>query len=68
MGVAVPLCRRRPHEDTPRLRALLDRSLGGTDSEPAGRLLSPDREKVGIPVRPTSVYRRDVSNRMPSVE
>jgi hypothetical protein len=57
-----------PDEEKDRLRSLLDRYLGGTDSALAGRLLSPEREEVEITIRPASVYSWDFSDRMPSVE
>lgn len=57
-----------PDEEKQRLRSLLDRYLGGTDSEFARRLLSPAREEVEITIRPASVYSWDFSDRMSSVQ
>jgi hypothetical protein len=57
-----------PDEDKTRLRALLDRYLGGTDSELASRLLAPDREEVELTIRPATVYSWDFSDRMATGE
>jgi nitroimidazol reductase NimA-like FMN-containing flavoprotein (pyridoxamine 5'-phosphate oxidase superfamily) len=51
-------------EDKGLLRDLLERYLGGTDSELAEWLLSPDREEVRIRVRPRRIYSWDYSDRM----
>jgi nitroimidazol reductase NimA-like FMN-containing flavoprotein (pyridoxamine 5'-phosphate oxidase superfamily) len=57
-----------PDEDNTRLRSLLERYLGGTDSDLANRLLRPDREEVEITIRPKTVYSWDFSDRMTSDE
>ena len=49
------------------LRELLERYLGGTDSELAGRLLSPDREEVTIRIDPNRLYTWDFTDRMADV-
>jgi nitroimidazol reductase NimA-like FMN-containing flavoprotein (pyridoxamine 5'-phosphate oxidase superfamily) len=49
------------------LRELLERYLGGTDSELAGRLLSPDREEVTIRIEPKRLYTWDFTDRMADV-
>ncbi|UPW00229.1 pyridoxamine 5'-phosphate oxidase family protein [Halorussus gelatinilyticus] len=51
-------------EDKGVLRDLLERYLGGTDSELAEWLLSPDREEVRIRVRPRRIHSWDYSDRM----
>ncbi|NHN59076.1 MULTISPECIES: pyridoxamine 5'-phosphate oxidase family protein [Halorussus] len=56
-----------PDEDKTVLRDLLERYLGGTDSELASRLLSDDREEVRIRVRPRRVYSWDYTERMRAV-
>jgi len=53
-----------PDEDEDVLRALLRRYLGGTDSELARSLLSPDRREVRIRVEPAKVYSWDFTERM----
>ncbi|MFC5366435.1 pyridoxamine 5'-phosphate oxidase family protein [Salinirubrum litoreum] len=55
-----------PDAEKTRLRSLLDRYLGGTDSDLAEQLLRPEREEVEITIRPTSVYSWDFSERMAS--
>jgi nitroimidazol reductase NimA-like FMN-containing flavoprotein (pyridoxamine 5'-phosphate oxidase superfamily) len=50
------------------LHSLIDRYLGGTDSELAQRLLSPDREEVRIAIDVDRAYTWDFSGRMPSTE
>jgi nitroimidazol reductase NimA-like FMN-containing flavoprotein (pyridoxamine 5'-phosphate oxidase superfamily) len=57
-----------PDEEKTRLRSLLHRYLGGTDSDLAGQLLRPDREEVEITIRPTKIYSWDFSDRMASEE
>jgi nitroimidazol reductase NimA-like FMN-containing flavoprotein (pyridoxamine 5'-phosphate oxidase superfamily) len=47
------------------LRELLARYLGGTDSDLADRLLSPEREEVTIRIDPNRLYTWDFSDRMP---
>jgi nitroimidazol reductase NimA-like FMN-containing flavoprotein (pyridoxamine 5'-phosphate oxidase superfamily) len=56
-------------EDTDKavLRDLLERYLGGTDSELARWLLSEDREEVRIRVNPRRVYSWDYTDRMQEV-
>ena len=49
------------------LRELLERYLGGTDSELADRLLSPDREEVTIRIEPNRLYTWDFTDRMADV-
>ena len=46
------------------LRDLLDRYLGGTDSDLAGRLLAGDREEVTITIQPTRLATWDYRDRM----
>ncbi|WP_137287426.1 pyridoxamine 5'-phosphate oxidase family protein [Halorussus salinisoli] len=46
------------------LRDLLERYLGGTDSELATWLLSEDRDEVRIRIRPRRVYSWDYTDRM----
>jgi nitroimidazol reductase NimA-like FMN-containing flavoprotein (pyridoxamine 5'-phosphate oxidase superfamily) len=46
------------------LRELLERYLGGTDSELASWLLREDREEVRITVDPAKLYTWDYSDRM----
>ncbi|WP_290810124.1 pyridoxamine 5'-phosphate oxidase family protein [Halovivax sp.] len=50
-----------PEKET--LRDLLDRYLGGTDSELARNLLREDREEVTISIEPAVVYGWDFSDR-----
>jgi nitroimidazol reductase NimA-like FMN-containing flavoprotein (pyridoxamine 5'-phosphate oxidase superfamily) len=57
-----------PDEEKTRLRSLLGRYLGGTDSGLAAELLRPDREEVEITIRPTEIYSWDFSDRMASGE
>ena len=47
------------------LRELLERYLGGTDSDLADRLLSPERDEVTIRIDPDRLYTWDFSDRMP---
>ena len=47
------------------LRELLARYLGGTDSDLADRLLSPERDEVRIRIDPNRLYTWDFSDRMP---
>jgi nitroimidazol reductase NimA-like FMN-containing flavoprotein (pyridoxamine 5'-phosphate oxidase superfamily) len=54
-----------PDEDKRLIRALLERYLGGTDSELAARLLAPEREEVHVRVEPSHLYAWDFSDRMP---
>jgi nitroimidazol reductase NimA-like FMN-containing flavoprotein (pyridoxamine 5'-phosphate oxidase superfamily) len=54
-----------PDEDKELVRALLERYLGGTDSELATWLLSPQREEVHVRVEPAHLYSWDFSDRMP---
>ncbi|MFP8889259.1 pyridoxamine 5'-phosphate oxidase family protein [Natrialbaceae archaeon A-CW2] len=49
------------------LRALLERYLGGTDSQLADTLLDESREEVVITVEPQTVYGWDFSDRMRDV-
>jgi nitroimidazol reductase NimA-like FMN-containing flavoprotein (pyridoxamine 5'-phosphate oxidase superfamily) len=53
-----------PDEDKATLRALIERYLGGTDSELAEWLLDPAREEVRIRIDPAKVYSWDFSDRM----
>lgn len=48
------------------LRRLLERYLGGTDSELARSLLAPDRDEVRIEVDVTKAYSWDFTDRMPA--
>ncbi|ELZ65106.1 pyridoxamine 5'-phosphate oxidase [Haloferax sp. Atlit-10N] len=50
------------------LRRLIVRYLGGTDSELAERLLSPERDEVMIRIRPERVHTWDYAARMRSSE
>jgi hypothetical protein len=50
------------------LEALIQRYLGGTDSELATRLLSDHREEVRIRIRPAELYSWDYADRMAGVE
>lgn len=52
-------------EDKELVRALLERYLGGTDSDLAGWLLRPERKEVRIRVKPAHLYSWDFSDRMP---
>ncbi|MFC7080149.1 pyridoxamine 5'-phosphate oxidase family protein [Halorussus caseinilyticus] len=54
-------------EDKAVLRDLLERYLGGTDSELARWLLSPDRDEVRIRIRPRRVYSWDYTERMEGI-
>ncbi|MDZ7745122.1 MAG: pyridoxamine 5'-phosphate oxidase family protein [Halobacteriales archaeon] len=54
----------RPDEEMTLLRSLLERYLGGTDSELAGRLLSDEREEIHIRIEPAKLYTWDFSDRM----
>jgi hypothetical protein len=49
------------------LEALIQRYLGGTDSELATRLLSDHREEVRIRIEPTEIYSWDYADRMADV-
>ncbi|RDI72227.1 pyridoxamine 5'-phosphate oxidase family protein [Halopelagius longus] len=53
-----------PDEGKALLRSLLERYLGGTESELAGRLLSNDREEVRIRVTPERLHAWDYTARM----
>jgi nitroimidazol reductase NimA-like FMN-containing flavoprotein (pyridoxamine 5'-phosphate oxidase superfamily) len=57
-----------PDEDTETLRTMLERYLGGTDSELAEILLAPGREEVRIEVEVDRAYTWDFSDRMPSTD
>ncbi|WP_276249990.1 pyridoxamine 5'-phosphate oxidase family protein [Haloarcula rara] len=46
------------------LRALIERYLGGTDSDLAQRLLAPSREEVCIRIEPDRLHSWDYSERM----
>ncbi|MBX0287428.1 pyridoxamine 5'-phosphate oxidase family protein [Haloarcula salinisoli] len=46
------------------LRALIERYLGGTDSDLAQRLLAPSREEVRIRIEPDRLHSWDYSERM----
>lgn len=50
------------------LEALVQRYLGGTDSELAERLLSDEREEVVIRIDPDEIFSWDYSNRMRDVD
>lgn len=54
----------RPDEDKQLLRSLLERYLGGTDSDLAATLLDPGREEVRIDVDIEELYTWDFSDRM----
>ncbi|WP_435177718.1 pyridoxamine 5'-phosphate oxidase family protein [Halorussus sp. AFM4] len=54
-------------EDKALLGDLFERYLGGTDSELASWLLSPERDEVRIRVRPRRVYSWDYTERMREV-
>ena len=53
-----------PDDDKTVLRALLERYLGGTDSELAEWLLDDDRDEVRIRIEPSEIYSWDYSERM----
>jgi len=55
-----------PDREKTLLRELLQRYLGGTDSDLADRLLSPEREEVTIRIDPDRLYTWDFSDRMPT--
>jgi len=55
-----------PDDEKALLQELLQRYLGGTDSDLANRLLSPDREEVTIRIDPNRLYTWDFSDRMPA--
>jgi nitroimidazol reductase NimA-like FMN-containing flavoprotein (pyridoxamine 5'-phosphate oxidase superfamily) len=57
-----------PDEDKRLLRALLERYLGGTDSELAGTLLDGDREELRIRIEPDELYSWDFTGQMPAVD
>lgn len=50
------------------LRDLLERYLGGTDSQLARTLLDPEREEVTLTLEPAVVYGWDYASRMGDVE
>lgn len=54
----------RPDEDKQLLRSLLERHLGGTDSDLAATLLDPSREEVRIDIDLEDGYTWDFSDRM----
>ena len=56
-----------PDPEKALLRELLERYLGGTDSDLAERLLSPDRDEVTIRIEPDRLYTWDFSDRMADV-
>ncbi|THE65546.1 pyridoxamine 5'-phosphate oxidase family protein [Salinadaptatus halalkaliphilus] len=53
-----------PDPDKTVLRALLERYLGGTDSELATNLLKEDRTEVTITISPSTVYGWNFADRM----
>ena len=53
-----------PDENKQRLESLIERYLGGTDSELATRLLTDQREEVVITVEPRRLYTWDFTERM----
>ena len=53
-----------PDTDKAVLRALLERYLGGTDSDLAAWLLDDDREEIRIRIEPHEFYSWDYSERM----
>lgn len=53
-----------PDAEKELLRGLLERYLGGTDSELAEGLLAPGRDEVRIEIDPGKVYAWDFSGRM----
>lgn len=53
-----------PDPEKALLRDLLRRYLGGTDSQLATRLLSPERDEVRIRIDPENVYTWDFTERM----
>ena len=57
-----------PDEDKRLLRDLLERYLGGTDSDLAALLLAEDREELVITVEPERLYTWDFTDRMQSVD
>ena len=57
-----------PDEDKETLRTMLERYLGGTDSELAEILLAPGREEVRIEVEVDRAYTWDFSDRMSSTD
>jgi len=54
-------------EDKALLTHLLERYLGGTDNDLAGRLLAPEREEVRIRIAPERLHSWDFSERMRDV-
>ena len=58
--------RLEPDEDKALLRNLLDRYLGGTESELAEILLADDREELVIRIEPDRLFTWDFTNRMRS--
>ncbi|MFB6361852.1 MAG: pyridoxamine 5'-phosphate oxidase family protein [Halobacteriales archaeon] len=57
-----------PDPDKAVLQSLLERYLGGTDSQLADRLLADHREEVAIRLEPDRLYSWDYSERMADVE
>jgi nitroimidazol reductase NimA-like FMN-containing flavoprotein (pyridoxamine 5'-phosphate oxidase superfamily) len=55
-----------PDEDKKLLESLIERYLGGTDSELATMLLTDDREELVITVEPRRLYSWDFTDRMQS--
>ncbi|XVH32468.1 pyridoxamine 5'-phosphate oxidase family protein [Haloferacaceae archaeon DSL9] len=53
-----------PDPEKALLRDLLRRYLGGTDSDLAASLLSPERDEVRITIEPARLYSWDFSDRM----
>lgn len=53
-----------PDEDKTVLRSLIQRYLGGTDSQLAKQLLAPDRQEVMIKIEPDRLHSWDYSERM----
>ena len=53
-----------PDEDKAVLRDLVERYLGGTDSQLAETLLDDEREEVRIRIQPETIYSWDYSDRM----
>ncbi|TQQ81045.1 pyridoxamine 5'-phosphate oxidase family protein [Halonotius terrestris] len=56
-----------PDSEKALLRELLERYLGGTDSDLADRLLSPERDEVTIQIDPNRLYTWDFTDRMADV-
>ncbi len=55
-----------PDPEKTLLRDLLERYLGGTDSDLGRRLLVDDRDEVTIAIEPAVVYGWDYADRMPA--